>query len=424
MAKKVLVNLDLSKNQVLNIALHNLASAPAAPVVGQMYYNTTDNVIYFWNGTTWLSVAGDIQEVIAGAGLIGGGSSGSVTLDINPDNSTIEISGDAVRIKDLGVTTAKLADSAVTTAKILDSNVTTAKINDLAVTTGKINDLAVTTGKINDLAVTTGKIADSGVTTAKIADSNVTTLKLADANVTFAKIQNIATMTVIGRVAAGSGVASEIAVINDATMASASATNIPTAGSIKSYVDNRIASLGNLEGGFAAGSSANFPAAAGGTKAGDYWYVTSAGTVQGVILNIGDVLIAAIDAASPTDASNWIFVESNRDQATETVKGVAEIATQSETNAGTDDERIVTPLKLKTLLDARVGGFAANIGNGSATSYALSHGLATIDVIVMLKDNTTLEEVFADITITDANTVTVAFALAPATNAYRVIIKK
>jgi hypothetical protein len=42
----------------------------------------------------------------------------------------------------------------------------------------------------------------------------------------------------------------------------------------------------------------------------------------------------------------------------------------------------------------------------------------------MLKDNATLEEVFADVVITDANTVTVSFALAPALNAYRVIIKK
>lgn len=40
--------------------------------------------------------------------------------------------------------------------------------------------------------------------------------------------------------------------------------------------------------------------------------------------------------------------------ASETVAGIAEIATQAETDAGTDDERIVTPLKLKTLVDAVV----------------------------------------------------------------------
>ena len=111
-------------------------------------------------------------------------------------------------------------------------------------------------------------------------------------------------------------------------------------------------------------------------------------------------------------------------QATETTLGVAEIATQAETNAGTDDERIVTPLKLKALLDSRVGGYAANVGNSSATSFAITHNLGTIDVVVMIKDNTTLEEVFTDVVITNSNTVTVSFITAPSTNAYRVIIKK
>jgi hypothetical protein len=364
MAKKVLVNLDLTKNQVLNIALHNLASAPSSPVQGQIYYNTTDKVIYYWDGTQWVSVSGDITEVIAGSGLIGGGASGSVTLDLNPDNSTIEVSSDIVRVKDGGVTAAKLASDSVTTVKILDNNVT------------------------------------------------------------FAKIQDIATMTVIGRVSAGSGDPEQITLINDNTLATATSTNIATAGSIKAYVDNRIASIGNLEGGFAAGSASNFPTGSGGTKSGDYWYVTTAGTVQGVILNVGDVLVATVDNASTTDPSQWIFLESNRDQATETVKGVAEIATQSEVNTGTDDERIVTPLKLKTYLDNRTGGYAANIGNASATSFAVTHNLNTIDVVAQVKDNTTLDLVITDIVITDANTVTVSFASAPALNAYRVIIKK
>jgi hypothetical protein len=364
MSKKMLVNLDLTKNQILNVALQNLSSAPSSPVAGQVYYNTSDGNVYYWDGSTWRSVSGDITEVIAGSGLTGGGTSGAVTLDLNPDNTTIEVSSDIVRIKDLGVSTGKIADSAVTT------------------------------------------------------------IKVADSNITFAKIQNVATMTVIGRVASGSGVASEISIIDSNTMTGASSSNLATAGSIKSYIDNTIAGLGNLEGGFAAGSSVNFPTASGGTKKGDYWYVTSAGTVQGVVLNIGDVLIANIDNASPTSSSDWTFLESNRDQATETVLGVVRLATQAEANAGTNDTAVITPLKLKTVLDNRIGGYAANIGNGSATSYAVTHSLNTIDVIVMIKDNSTLEEVFADVVITDANTVTVSFAIAPTSNAYRVIIKK
>lgn len=45
--------------------------------------------------------------------------------------------------------------------------------------------------------------------------------------------------------------------------------------------------------------------------------------------------------------------------ATESIKGVAEIATQAEVDAGVDDERIVTPLKLATVIAAVVGGFTS-----------------------------------------------------------------
>lgn len=44
----------------------------------------------------------------------------------------------------------------------------------------------------------------------------------------------------------------------------------------------------------------------------------------------------------------WSDEQGSASPASETVAGIAEIATQAETNTGTDDERIVTPLKLKT----------------------------------------------------------------------------
>jgi hypothetical protein len=52
-----------------------------------------------------------------------------VQLDVNVDDVGIEIDSDALRLKDLGVTTDKLADDAVTVAKILDAAVNEAKLN-------------------------------------------------------------------------------------------------------------------------------------------------------------------------------------------------------------------------------------------------------------------------------------------------------
>jgi len=47
--------------------------------------------------------------------------------------------------------------------------------------------------------------------------------------------------------------------------------------------------------------------------------------------------------------------------ATETIKGVAELATQAETDAGADDQRTVTPLKLKVRLDAALAALSATL---------------------------------------------------------------
>jgi hypothetical protein len=57
---------------------------------------------------------------------------------IQVDNVTIELAAGVLQVKDLGISTAKLANLAVTTAKIADSNITTAKIADSNITSAKI----------------------------------------------------------------------------------------------------------------------------------------------------------------------------------------------------------------------------------------------------------------------------------------------
>lgn len=66
--------------------------------------------------------------------------------------------------------------------------------------------------------------------------------------------------------------------------------------------------------------------------------------------------------------------------------------------------------------------YAANVGNGSSTSIAVTHNLGTKDVVVQLRDASTDAFVLTDWVATDTNTVTLTFATAPASNAYRVTI--
>jgi hypothetical protein len=363
---KFLTNIDLNKNQIVNVAVHNNAGNPSSPVQGQIYFDTTNGVkkLFLYNGTAWIDLTGDITSVVAGAGLTGGGTGGDVTLDVNVDNATIEINSDIVRVKDLGITTAKLNDGAVTT------------------------------------------------------------IKLGDNQVTLGKLAQIANLKVLGNVSGAGANVSEVTIITD--LASASSTTLATSSSVKSYIDSTIGGLGNLEGGWDA-SSGSFPVGSNptaGTKAGDYWYVTVAGTVNAAAFNVGDVIIAKVNNASTTTASDWIQLEVNRDQATETNLGVVRIADQAAVNAGTDDQEAVTPLKLKTYLDANVGGYTALIGNGTNTTYNVIHGLNTAALIIAIYDNATGEQVFTDIVNIDSIQVIVTFATAPSTNAYRIVIKK
>ena len=54
MALEIYTDIDLEQNQLMQPVLHKLASAPASPVEGQVYYDTTTHDAFFWNGTMWV----------------------------------------------------------------------------------------------------------------------------------------------------------------------------------------------------------------------------------------------------------------------------------------------------------------------------------------------------------------------------------
>ena len=74
----------------------------------------------------------DITSVVAGDGLTGGGTSGDVTLAVGVDDSSIEISSDALRVKATGITNAMLAGS-IANAKLANSSIT---VNSQAIALG------------------------------------------------------------------------------------------------------------------------------------------------------------------------------------------------------------------------------------------------------------------------------------------------
>ncbi|MDQ6482231.1 hypothetical protein [Dyadobacter sp. LHD-138] len=375
--------------------------APSSPVDGQMYYNTGTKTIYHYDSVAaaWKPLGSG--TVVGGNGLLESTTGGIVTLSVNVDGATLEVVTDIVRVKDGGITAAKLATDSVTAIKILAGAVS------------------------------------------------------------FAKMQNINGMTIMGRTAAGLGVVSEISLINDSTLATATGSNLATAGSLKAYIDGLLAGLGKPMGPFDAAAATNLPGTAL-VKNGSFWRVTTAGTVQGLIMKPGDVLFADKDNPSPTVAADWFVIEGNADQATTTVMGwlmlatnvdvqtgsdpnkavtpaglssrtateirtgLAKIATQALTDAGANDTDIVTPLKMAVYVASKIsgGGYSAIIGDGTAVSFTITHGLNSKNVLAVVRKVSDGSEIMVDNRAASLTTLVITPIKPPAAGAWEVTILK
>lgn len=242
---------------------------------------------------------------------------------------------------------------------------------------------------------------------------------------------------------------------------------------VDARVNTRIATLDVMvyKGAIDASGNPNYPAA----NAGDTYRISVAGKVgggSGTVVEAGDLIICHVDAsAGGTQASvgaDWDVIQINIDGAvtltgtqTLTNKTLTSPVINNPTGIDTDDvteagnlyhttERVqdtvaaqfaagshtgitVTyddadgSLDLAVTATGTVGKYSALIGDGSATSITINqstHGRAansqnSVDVY----DASTGEKVYPDITVAPASgNVTLAFATAPATNAYRVLI--
>lgn len=69
MAKSFLTNINLNGNELQNAVIQPLATAPASGKVGQIYMNSGDNLLYVYNGTSWIAV-GAVLSVAGKTGVV------------------------------------------------------------------------------------------------------------------------------------------------------------------------------------------------------------------------------------------------------------------------------------------------------------------------------------------------------------------
>ena len=141
-------------------------------------YNTTDNLLYRWNGSEYVSVQGatDFSEL-----------TGTINTAQIADAAIT-----AIKLGNAAVTAAKLASSSVTEAAISASSITATKISDGAIQTAKLAAGAVTAAKITSGTITATQIAGNTITASQIAAGAISATEIAAGAITTAKLAALA----------------------------------------------------------------------------------------------------------------------------------------------------------------------------------------------------------------------------------------
>ena len=151
--------------------------------------------------------------------------------------------------------------------------------------------------------------------------------------------------------------------------------------------------------------------------------LTSTSTTEGLTAAQGKVLKDLIDGLNVGTGTNT----GDEPDASTTVKGIIEIATQTEVNTGTDTTRAITPSRLKSHLGITATlsttlTFSDTIGNGSLTIIPVTHSIGNQYVQASVYDESSTDRVECEIELTSSTVTTFKFNTAPTTDQYRVVI--
>jgi len=397
MAKKFLVSIDLNKNELLNARIQNLGSAPSNPVVGQVYYNSGDNVMYYYNGLAspngpWVAMnaSQEVIQDIVGSSISGGTGLTSTYVD-STGVTTIDLDNTAVNAGSYGSQT-KIPTFTVDQQGRLTQAGEVDVATELSITgdTGNTSisllteGLTVNGGEGIDVAVTNNAITISGED-ASTTNKGIASFSAADFNVNAGVVSikdiDLDSQTTGDYVATIVGTANEITVSPNSGHNAAVTVGLP---------DN-VEITGNLQ----VGGNLNVI----GT-------VNSVNTTQ---INIEDnkVKLNSNFTGTPTTDAG-ITVERGLESDTEILWNETSDK-WTLTNDGSNYHAIARK-------------YAETLG-ASATSYTISHNLGTTDVTVQIFEAASpFAQVEADVKRTSANTVTVDFAVAPSAGEYKVVV--
>ena len=425
MAKKFLVNIDLVKNQILNAVLHIVAGTPSTPAEGQFWYDSNDNRLKYHDGSSalipWVTGT-DIPD----------GAIANTKLTTNPlaraNHTGTQL---AATISDLATAVAAISvggdlTGTVSNAQIGTGVIVNADINaSAAIALSKLaTDPLARANHTGTQAHTTISDFDAGVQTNRLDQMAAPT-----ANVSFnnQKITNLATPTADSDAATKLYVDQAVAglswkeAVRAATTANITLSGAQSIDGVSVIAGDRVLVKNQST---ASGNGIYVAAAGAWTRATD---ADSQDDLLGaaVMVQEGSTLsgtqwVLTTDAPITVGTTGLTFTQFGGGTAYVAGDGLTLSGSTFNVGSGTGISVGADSISIDTAVVARK--YSASVGNGSATSIAVTHSFGTRDVVVNVYDNASYDTIECDVVRTDTNTVTVTFSTAPASNAYRVVV--
>lgn len=255
------------------------------------------------------------------------------------------------------------------------------------------------------------------------------------------------------------------------------ASAIPRADAVKTYVDNLLGANDAMIFKGTLGTGGTITALPTTHQAGWTYKVITSGTFTGNACEVGDMIIAVVDRSGTGNTNaDWTVIQTNVDGAvigapsstngnfplfsgtTGKIIANSSYSPSSFATAGHTHDSfnrassvltgatvfsnivvtngIVTNIATRDITPANIGAspsdhthnhtnkYSADLGNGSATSFVVTHNLNSRDLAVTIRENASpYAQVITDVEFTTVNTVTVRFgAPTPTANQYRITL--
>lgn len=386
MARKFLTNLDLTQNQLLNAVIQNLAAAPSTGLVnGLIYYDTTLQQLLVYNAT-----ASAWQSIATNSLLLQGLNGAYYLARVNQTGTQLAATIANLQATVIGYTLDTFA------APVAPVSMGGQRVTNVATPTTATD--AANKNYVDSTAQGLSPKPTARAATTAALPANVYANGAAGVGATLTATAN-GVLVVDGYAPALGDI---LLVKNEAAAANNGLYTVTTLGTAGApYVLTRHVDMDQTNefgGGFVPVENL------GTVNANSLWLCNVANLIT---VGTTSVVFTQLNASTALTQGNGISISGNVVSAAVVAGGGVLVGAGGLSIDGT----------------VAVKKYAVAFGDGSSTSYTITHNLNTQDVTVALYSATTpFAEVDADISHATANTLTLAFAVAPTANQYRCVV--